>query len=202
LADKGEHGGKAVEHGRIVLGIERQGSQPHSKQWSDAIRLAALAVMLFGSLEEASVVDAAVLLQLVGFFGDVVEAGHCIIEYLVALVFGHLFWLDWTLFLGFDTEGEKRVLDILGLVPQPLDGGTLEVVHLLELDIDKFFNKGTLVGLGPFVVIVVVNGFALDRAGFAKEALQSLVVNVLVLPWWIDCILERLSEPHLSIGVG
>ena len=72
----------------------------------------------------------------------------------------------------------------------------LEVVDLLELDIDKLLDKGTLILLSPHIVVFIANWRVLYRACVSQQLLELGVVNVLILPWRIDGLLESCTETH------
>src|SRR5215472_8663932 len=73
LSDKRVHCRQSIQERRIIFVVEWQLGQSDFQQRSDSIRLTSSPVMLLGGLAEASVIDTAVLLQLVCLFGDVVE---------------------------------------------------------------------------------------------------------------------------------
>src|SRR5690625_4514981 len=74
LSDGVVHDGQLVEERRVaLLRVEWPLRQAQLHHGPDAVPVAPLAVMLLNNLEEARVVDAAVLFQLLDLVGDVIE---------------------------------------------------------------------------------------------------------------------------------
>lgn len=204
LANKRVHGRQSDQQRRIVLLVEGQCSQPHLQQRTDAINVSTLAVMLLGSLEEASVVDATISLQLADLLCDCIQLLQHFLGHPLALLVRHfsLFALCATLaIVGVFAlpSGESQRLEFLlafrGAVAQVLVLLVLEVVDLFELVVDELVNKLALVLFGPVVVCVLAIG-ALVGVAFAQQLLKLIVINVFGFPWRVDSAAESAAKTH------
>src|SRR5688500_10808471 len=76
LPDSKVHNRKLVEEGRVAsLGVEGSLRQAQLHHGPDLVAVSSLALVRLNDLEEASVVDLAVLLELTDLIGDLVEFG-------------------------------------------------------------------------------------------------------------------------------
>jgi hypothetical protein len=74
LPDGKVHNGKLVEERRVArLGVERTLRKAQLHHGPDLVAVSSLTIVLLNDLEEASVVDVAVLLELTDFIGNLVE---------------------------------------------------------------------------------------------------------------------------------
>lgn len=216
LPHKRVHGTQAVQHGRVVLLVERQRRQPHLQQRAHLVRVAPLAVVFLARLQKARVVDAAVALQLVGFLCDLVQLAFDVLERLLArlIIATAAATAAWFLllllrllhhlaiFLDAHAQWLQHLLALGCLVLQALHRLGLEGIHLLQLHVDQLFDKARLVILSPLNVVLLcgANGRR-ARPGrvFLEQLLELVVVDVLVLPWRVGCAFQRLAVAHCSL---
>ncbi len=139
--------------------------------------------MLLDDLQEARVVDVAVLLQLLDLVGDGVEPALEVLQPLdLGLVRELLALLGGRQFL----EGLKGLIDAAA---QLLDLLGLKPGDLFELDIEDLVAEAVLVVLGPRLVLIV-------GPVLAQDALELAVVDVLVFPRRVRRLAQRLAEAH------
>jgi hypothetical protein len=204
LSHKRVHCREPIQHGRVVLLVEGQSCETDLHQWADAVRMTPPAVVLLAGLEEARVVDAAVAFELVGLLGDGVQLREHILEDLLLLFGRDIGCLVVAVFFGGGAQWLEFFLALFGPITQFLDLLGLEIVHLLELHIDELLDKGTLIILGPLVVVVLdlVVGRPVYGFGLAEELLELIIVDVLVLPRRVDRVAEDATKTHVDGGSG
>ena len=213
LAHKRVQGGQAVQQRRGVLGLQRVAGQAGVDEGPQLVRLAAQLVVLLGGLDDGGEVDAAEALELLDLLGDAIELGQHLLQQLLALLLaerglgllvGRLALLDGVReepIAGcavniFCLEANGQWLELLlaggGAVAQLLRDVEDEAVHLLELHVGQFVDKGALVLGGPAVVVLVV----------LEQLLQLVVVNVLRLPRRVHAPAQRRAELHRGRAVA
>ncbi|GKT57362.1 LOW QUALITY PROTEIN: hypothetical protein ColTof3_04701 [Colletotrichum tofieldiae] len=185
------HDGQLVEQRRVpLLRVEGPLRQAQLHHGPHLVPVAPLAVVLLDDLEEARVVDVAVLLQLRDLGRDLVELRLDVLQLLgrrgVGLLGLHV--LRAVLRIG-----RRQLLELLkgrvDTVLQGLERLLLELGDLLELGVEDLVAKAVLVVLGPGDVLVIV-------LVLPQQGLELRVVDVLVLPRRVDGLPQRLSEAH------
>lgn len=154
---------------------------------ADLVAVAALAIVLFDDFEEASVVDGAVLLELLDLVHDAIELrlelleaglGGIVDDRGRGTVCGH--WGRKLLELG---EGG------VGAVLEEGDLFLLKLGDLFQLNVEDLVAEAVFVVLGPYLVVIV-------ELVFAEESLELVVINVLILPRPVDGLAKSLAESH------
>lgn len=172
------------QRGVFLLGIETALRQAQLHQRADLVPVAALTVVLLDNLEEARVVDAAVLLQLLDLIRDGVDLGLEVFER-----------LGGDLALGLVVARSKLLQLVKSLIDallEALDGLLLESADLFELDVEDLVAELDFVLLCPLSVVVPVV--------FPQETLEFGVVDVLVLPRAVGGLTKSLAETHRDDG--
>lgn len=179
------NGRELLQQRRVfLLSIETALRQAQLHQRANLVPVAALAVVLLDNLEEARVVDAAVLLQLLDLIRDGVDLGLEVFER-----------LGGDIALGLVVARSELLQLVKGLVDallEALDGLLLESADLFELDVEDLVAELGFVLLGPWSVVVPVV--------FPQETLQFRVVDVLVLPRAVGGLTKSLAETHRGDG--
>lgn len=192
------HDGQLVQEGRVaLLRVEGPLSKTQSHHWTNLVSITAFTIMLLNDLEKPSVIDIAVLLQLLDLVGDAVE-----LRLEGAQTRGRDLALVALILVAFNgSELLELIKGGFDTVLQGIEAMLLELGDLFELDVEDLLAEALLVVLGPGLGIIV-------GSVLVQEALELGVVNVLVLPWRVDGLSESLAEPHrrgswsLSDGYG
>lgn len=151
--------------------------------------------MLLCNLEEAGVVDAAVLLQLVDVLGDAVQLFNDLLQDTLSLAIrgqGLLGRLVGGILNGFG-DGVQLGLAFGGAVAQLLVCRLVEVGDLLQLVVDQLAVEGLRILVGPGVVLSLS-----ARLVLPQQLLELGVVDVRLPPRLVHGIAQRRSELHLA----
>lgn len=189
LPDGKVHDGKLVEERRVArLGVERTLRKAQLHHGPDLVAVSSLAIVLLNDLEEASVVDVAVLLELTDLIGNLVElrlqsaqAGSRDLSLLGSSV----------LLRGL--HGRQFLQLVKGRVDslfESIEALFLEVCNLLKLVVKNLLAETSLVLLSPWLAIVI--------GILPQQALELGVLNVLILPRRVYGLAECPTETHVG----
>lgn len=146
--------------------------------------------MLLDNLEEARIVDAAILLELLDLIHDAIQL---LLEVLQCRSIASLKLLSLLTLSGRGRQLLELVKGSIGARSKVIHPFLLETSDLLQLYVEDLLAEAVFIFLGPSFAVIV-------RLVLAQQRLELAVVDVLVLPWRVNGLAEGLAETHRHVG--